>query len=118
MPRECPISGSHQKREAGRGGEGRMDFDRPVGFRLEVPCQHAHAFIVKEALQVDKELSPEKVTRDVAVEGNLLVVAYRGVDLRSVRVAVHSTLQVLALALETVAAFADIASVDAESLSS
>ena len=74
----------------------------PVVFRMEVPCPSAHAAVVRNSVMVDQELSPDKVSREITVGDNVLHVVYRGATLRNTRVAVHSCLQLMALALSAV----------------
>ncbi|KAI8475900.1 MAG: transcription factor Pcc1-domain-containing protein [Monoraphidium minutum] len=58
----------------------------------------SHASAVLQALQVDPELNPGQVSRDLRVEGSTLHISFAATELRLLRAAVSTFYDLLALA--------------------
>ena len=74
--------------------EGRIEFETS-----------GHADLVNQALSVDPELRPDDVTRELKTEGTVLVIRFRAKQLRMLRAAVGTFLDLVALAVRTLEAF-------------
>ena len=64
------------------------------------------AVVVEESLAVDKELSPESCERSSRVEGKVVVVNFRAVDAKQLRVSVGGFFELADVACQAVEAFA------------
>lgn len=65
------------------------------------------AHVVFQAVTVDEEIRPDRIYRHCRIEEESTLVCYfSAVELKSLRVAVSSFLEMLALATDTVAQFA------------
>lgn len=64
-----------------------------------------HACAVERALGVDEELNPAVCLRSSRVEGSAVVVSFKAVDAKQLRVSVGGFFELAAVASETVAAF-------------
>ncbi|KAJ1875279.1 hypothetical protein LPJ55_000808 [Coemansia sp. RSA 990] len=79
----------------------------PHSITLTVPFGDSKlAQIAKESLQVDSELSSDKVNRTISVEGANLIVTYTATTLRMLRVSVNGFMDSLILVSRTLEAFA------------
>jgi len=67
----------------------------------------AHAEVARAALAVDAELSPERSTRALAVEGAALVARFAAADARALRVAVSAHCDMLGVVLRALRDFGD-----------
>ena len=64
------------------------------------------AEVVANTLAVDDELQPDKITKAITTEGNVLVVDYAATEHRLLRVAVSSMFDSVNVASKTVREFA------------
>lgn len=64
-----------------------------------------HAEMVMKALSVDKELRPQQVVKTFRVEGSSLTIHFAATDVRTLRSAVGSLCDLMALATRTIEAF-------------
>ncbi|KAL0024205.1 hypothetical protein WJX77_008186 [Trebouxia sp. C0004] len=64
-------------------------------------ASHADACMVRDTLAVDPELRPEQVTRGLSVEGNDFVMKFNAADVRTLRAAVSTFCDLLALVTRT-----------------
>jgi tRNA threonylcarbamoyladenosine modification (KEOPS) complex Pcc1 subunit len=74
--------------------------------RIEFDCAE-HAGYVRQALAVDPELRPQEVARQLRTEGPVLVLTFRAKQMRMLRAAVGTFLDLVALAVRTLEAFQD-----------
>uniref|UniRef100_A0A6B2LWI3 Globin family profile domain-containing protein n=1 Tax=Arcella intermedia TaxID=1963864 RepID=A0A6B2LWI3_9EUKA len=63
------------------------------------------ATIVKDALQVDKELKPKLVSKTLSVSGSLLIAEFSAVDTRNLRNSVNGFYDYLVLSMQTLKEF-------------
>ena len=78
--------------------------DATLTFQLASP---AHAEIARAALAVDAELSPERSTRALAVEGAALVARFAAADARALRVALSAHCDMLGVVLRALRDFGE-----------
>lgn len=82
------------------------DPKRPHEFFGRVTYSGAQeAKMVRDTLAVDPELRPEQVTRVLSTEGNDLVMKFNASDVRSLRAAVSTFCDLLALVSRTLETF-------------
>ena len=79
-----------------------MRYAAEVRFEFETD---RHARAVEASLAVDDELNPATCTRTSRVEGRAVVVDFRAVDAKQLRVSVGGFFELAQVASETVAAF-------------
>ena len=65
-----------------------------------------YATIMKEAIDVDKELQPDKVLRILTVEATSLVVTFKALNAKMLRVAISSFFDMAAVSAKTLLEFA------------
>eukprot|EP00887_Chlorella_sp_A99_P001238 scaffold14.g1238.t1 len=88
------------------GGDNLIIADKPYTFTGRVAyATQCEAEMVRNALAVDPELRPEAVTRELGVEGSTLVMRFAAVDVRTLRAAVGTFCDLLALATRTLERF-------------
>lgn len=75
---------------------------------MEYPSERA-AEVALGAVEVDAELSPEKVVRELSREGRTVCVRFRAVEARLLRAAVGAFFDLLGLATRAVEEFGDAA---------
>ncbi|KAH7432101.1 hypothetical protein KP509_07G008400 [Ceratopteris richardii] len=63
------------------------------------------AEVVRAALAVDDELQPDKVKRDMYVEGNILSINFKANEARYLRASFSAFMDVLVLATRTIEEF-------------
>lgn len=68
-------------------------------------ASHADACMVRDTLAVDPELRPEQVTRALTVEGSDFVMKFNAADVRTLRAAVSTFCDLLALVTRTLEMF-------------
>lgn len=77
---------------------------------LRVPFQSAeHARIALQVVQVDRELQPRAVKRDLALDGAVLVVTFTTLTVRLARLTLNAFLDNLDLVIRTLSEFGDAA---------
>ena len=80
--------------------------DFPYAWQGHIDYESAeHASLVQQALAVDPELRPKEVERTLSTEGPVLVMHFRAKQLRMLRAAVGTFLDLVALATRTLDAF-------------
>jgi EKC/KEOPS complex subunit PCC1/LAGE3 len=67
----------------------------------------AHAVLVNQALSVDPELRPDDVKRLLQVRDSTLIITFEAKQMRMLRAATGTFLDLLALAVRTLDAFKD-----------
>ena len=72
--------------------------------KLELTLPQTRAEICKKVLQVDKELK-SIVSRDISVEGDVLVVEFCSTSLKQLRTSINAFLEATRLTLETIDEF-------------
>ena len=75
---------------------------------VRIPCADSRtAEWVKATLDVDKEISPDKVVRTLAVgpQGNMLIVSIQATEARLLRASVASLFDMMAVALRVLCEF-------------
>ncbi|PSC75529.1 hypothetical protein C2E20_1303 [Micractinium conductrix] len=83
-----------------------QDPSKPYSFTGRVKYgSEKEATMVCRALEVDPELRPEAVTRQLVVDGRVLVLNFAAVDMRTLRAAVGTFCDLLGLASRTLEAF-------------
>lgn len=83
----------------------------PYTFCLQVPYSSAtSATYVANALSVDPELTPDKVTKNVRVDGSTLLADFSASELRVLRASLSAFMDMLALSNRTLEAFGNEAS--------
>ncbi|CAL8466225.1 g5761 [Coccomyxa elongata] len=70
-----------------------------------VYASEADAQVVRDALAIDPELRPKQVTRELTVDKTTLNIFFSAVDARTLRAAVGTFYDLLALATRTLEAF-------------
>ena len=64
---------------------------KPYSCTIRVPCvSEASSTLLKQVLEVDKEISPAKVSKTMTVEGNHLVVVLETTEIRLLRASLAS----------------------------
>ncbi|KAI3427098.1 hypothetical protein D9Q98_007037 [Chlorella vulgaris] len=85
---------------------GLRDPTKPFTFTGRVTyAAEAEARMVMRALEIDPELRPEAVRRQLSVDGTVLVLEFAAVDMRTLRAAVGTFCDLLGLATRTLEAF-------------
>ena len=64
-----------------------------------------HANIARKSLEVDKELQPDKVEKSFQVKSNVLVVTFKAIDARMLRVSLSSFFDMALVVSRTLAEF-------------
>jgi len=67
--------------------------------------EQRYAEIVRDATMVEKELRPHLIQRSASIKDNSLILIWHAKDLRTLRVASGSFLQLASLSIETIEAF-------------
>jgi hypothetical protein len=67
----------------------------------------AHAEVARASLAVDAELSPERSTKALRVDGTQLVADFAAIDARNLRLAITSYVDMLSVVLRTLREFGD-----------
>ncbi|KAI8318968.1 transcription factor Pcc1 [Martensiomyces pterosporus] len=81
--------------------------DLPHATVLTIPFGDARlASIAKESLSVDREISGDKISRQISTDGANLVVTFHADSLRMLRVSVNGFMDSLILVTKTIEAFA------------
>jgi len=66
-----------------------------------------HANIAKQVIEVDRELQPQAVKRELSVEGDVLVASFSTLTVRLARLTLNSFLENVDLVVRTISQFAD-----------
>ncbi|KAI7831037.1 CTAG/Pcc1 family [Kickxella alabastrina] len=75
---------------------------------LRVPFPSAHqATIAMNALQVDRDISGDKIHRTIQTEDSALLVTFRSSNLRTLRVTINGFMDSLILVSKTLEAFSN-----------
>lgn len=72
--------------------------------RITLPTEE-YATIMKESIDVDKELQPDKVLRVLTVEADALVVTFKAINAKMLRVAISSFFDMATVAAKTLLEF-------------
>lgn len=76
--------------------------------RVEVPfASPEHASIAKQVIDVDKELQPQAVKRELSVDGNKLIARFDTLTVRLARLTVNAFLENVDLVVRTLANFVE-----------
>ncbi|KAL4258336.1 CTAG/PCC1 family protein [Pleurotus pulmonarius] len=70
-------------------------------------ASHKHATIAKQSIEVDAELQPHTVKRQLDVDGDTLIGSFETLTVRLARLAVNSFLENVDLVARTLAEFGD-----------
>ncbi|TIB71810.1 hypothetical protein E3Q18_00536 [Wallemia mellicola] len=70
---------------------------------ISTSCQHPD--IVKNVLDVDKELKPDFVSRSIEVQGSNLITTFEAVSLRTLRTSTNAFLDNLKLVIQAIDTF-------------
>eukprot|EP00924_Labyrinthula_sp_SR-Ha-C_P011454 maker-scaffold_46-snap-gene-1.99-mRNA-1 protein AED:0.00 eAED:0.00 QI:41/1/1/1/1/1/3/281/83 len=81
-----------------------MDKEYQSEVKLSFPDENL-ANQVKQALEVDPDLRPERTSKQFSVVGNILIITINGVDLKSVRASTTSIFDFAKVAVDTIRAF-------------
>ncbi|KXN88502.1 L antigen family member 3, partial [Leucoagaricus sp. SymC.cos] len=75
---------------------------------VEVPfISSKHASIAKQVIDVDKELQPQAVKRDLSIDGNKLVARFDTLTVRLARLTVNAFLENVDLVVRTIENFGE-----------
>lgn len=75
---------------------------------LRIPFATAkHATIAKQVLEVDRELQPHAVKRELAVEGDALVATFSTLTVRLARLTLNGFLESVDLVVRTISEFGE-----------
>mmetsp|Transcript_70253 Transcript_70253/g.222797 ORF Transcript_70253/g.222797 Transcript_70253/m.222797 type:complete len:92 (+) Transcript_70253:374-649(+) len=75
-------------------------------FHVEVPfATAADATVVMNTLRVDPELQPNKVSKELSVDGSILKIEFAATEVRLLRASVSANMDLLALATRAVEQF-------------
>jgi len=66
-----------------------------------------HADIAKQVIEVDRELQPQAVKRELSVEGDVLVASFSTLTVRLARLSLNSFLENVDLVVHTISQFAN-----------
>jgi len=90
----------HRRQQLLRTKLNRLNF-----FGRATYASHADACMVRDTLAVDPELRPEQVTRALSVEGTDFIMKFNAADVRTLRAAVSTFCDLLALVTRTLEMF-------------
>ncbi|KAF5327443.1 hypothetical protein D9619_004199 [Psilocybe cf. subviscida] len=75
---------------------------------LEIPFASVeHASIAKQVIEVDSELQPHAVERELSVDGDKLIATFRTLTVRLARLTVNGFLENVDLVVRTIETFGD-----------
>jgi len=75
---------------------------------VEVPfASPEHALIAKQVIDVDKELQPQAVKRELSVDGNKLIARFDTLTVRLARLTVNAFLENVDLVVRTIENFGE-----------
>lgn len=75
---------------------------------VRVPFANSkHADIAKQVIEVDRELQPQAVKRELTVEGDVLVASFSTLTVRLARLSLNSFLENVDLVVRTISQFGD-----------
>ncbi|KAI9428319.1 CTAG/Pcc1 family, partial [Lactarius indigo] len=75
---------------------------------VRIPFAHSdHANIAKQVIEVDRELQPQAVKRELSVEGDVLVASFSTLTIRLARLTLNSFLENVDVVVRTISQFAD-----------
>ncbi|KAH9959590.1 transcription factor Pcc1-domain-containing protein [Russula dissimulans] len=66
-----------------------------------------HASIAKQVIEVDRELQPHAVRRELSLDGNVLVATFSTLTVRLARLTLNAFLENVDLVVRTIGQFAD-----------
>jgi len=73
---------------------------------VEIPfASHKHASIAKQVIEVDAELSPEAVKRELSVLNNILIATFHTLTVRLARITLNAFLENVDLVVRTIDQF-------------
>ncbi|XP_006459100.1 hypothetical protein AGABI2DRAFT_191161 [Agaricus bisporus var. bisporus H97] len=75
---------------------------------IKVPfASSKHALIAKQVIDVDRELQPQAVKRDLSVDGNNLIASFDTLTVRLARLTVNAFLENVDLVVRTIEGFGE-----------
>ncbi|KZT73021.1 transcription factor Pcc1 [Daedalea quercina L-15889] len=75
---------------------------------IQIPFEsEKHASIAKQVIEVDRELQPQAVRRELSIENNVLVVTFKTLTVRLSRLTVNAFLENVDLVIRTLAEFGE-----------
>jgi EKC/KEOPS complex subunit PCC1/LAGE3 len=73
---------------------------------MEIPfASHKHASIAKQVIEVDAELSPQAVKRELSVHNNILIATFHTLTVRLARITLNAFLENVDLVVRTIDQF-------------
>jgi len=66
-----------------------------------------HASIAKQVIEVDRELQPHAVRRELSLDGNVLIATFSTLTVRLARLTLNAFLENVDLVVRTIGQFAD-----------
>ncbi|EIM91080.1 transcription factor Pcc1, partial [Stereum hirsutum FP-91666 SS1] len=75
---------------------------------IRIPfATNKHATIAKQVIEVDRELQPHAVKRDLSVEGDVLIATFSTLTVRLARLTLNAFLESVDLIIRTIGEFGE-----------